>query len=456
LNERKENKMGTMPVNKLLITTSLPIMASMLMQALYNIVDSMYVAALGDDALTAVSLAMPLQTLMIAIAVGTGIGMNALLSRRLGQKRFGEANDAAEHGMFLSVLNWIVFALFGLFFAKPFFRLFTDDPVIAAYGLPYLKICTIFSLGVFMQIISERMMQATGNAFYHMYVQGTGAVVNIILDPILIFGWFGLPAMGTVGAAVATVIAQWVAMVIGITLNVMKNKDIHLNFLKFRPKAAVIREIYRVGVPSMIMQSLMSFLLIFLNKILVAFSDVAVSVLGIYFKLQNFVFMPVFGMTNGLIPIVAYNFGARNKARVVSVIKCAIGYAVGIMTFGTVLFEAIPHLLLMLFGGSEEMLAIGVPALRIVSICFPFAGVSIILGSVFQALRKAQLSMIVSFVRQMIFVLPCAYILAHTFGLTAFWLAFPIAEVVGIAMTLLFFAKVYRDTLLHMDTAGNV
>jgi len=445
-----------MPVNKLLISTSLPIMASMLIQALYNIVDSMYVAQLGDTALTAVSLAMPIQTLMIAIAVGTGIGMNALLSRRLGQKRFDEANSAAEHGMFLSVINWLIFAVFGLFFTRTFFGFFTDDPVITKLGVGYLSVCTIFSIGVFMQIICERMMQATGNAFYHMFVQGTGAVLNIILDPILIFGWFGIPALGTIGAAVATVISQCVAMCMGIILNYTKNKEITLSLRAFRPKLAVIREIYRVGIPSMVMQSLMSFLIIFLNKILVGFSDVAVSVMGVYFKLQNFVFMPVFGMTNGLIPIIAYNFGAKNKERVIKAIKLAVTYAVTIMVIGTIIFEAIPHLLLMLFGGSEEMLAIGIPALRIVSTCFAFAGVGIILGSTFQALRMATTSLIVSFTRQFIVILPCAYLLANTFGLNAFWLAFPIAEFVGLALTLFFYRKIYREKILKMDTAGNI
>ena len=313
---RKENKMGVMPVGKLLINVSLPMMISMFVQALYNVVDSIFVAQVGDSALAAVSLAFPVQMLMVAVSVGTGVGINSLLSRRLGEKRFDDANKAATNGVFLCVASSVVFALFGLFFATPFFRAFTADETIVQMGVQYLSICTIFSLGVFVQVAMERILQATGVTIYNMLMQGAGAITNIILDPILIFGWFGLPAMGVAGAAIATVIGQFVAMGLGILFNIKKNHEVSMSFKGFKPDGRIIGEIYKVGVPSIIMQAIGSVMNIGMNKILIMFNATAVNVFGVYFKLQSFIFMPVFGLTNGMIPIVGYNYGARKKERI--------------------------------------------------------------------------------------------------------------------------------------------
>lgn len=438
--EGGENKMGRMPTKRLLITMSLPLMASMLVQALYNIVDSIFIAQISEAALTAVSLAFPMQMLMIAVAVGTGVGVNSLLSRRLGEKRNEDANLTATNGFFLALLSWLVFAVFGIFFSKLFMSAFTDDAAIVQMGSDYLSICCIFSFGIFGQITAERVLQATGITVYNMITQGVGAILNIILDPIFIFVF----KMGVPGAAIATVIGQTAAMLLGIFFNYKKNKLVKISFRKFRPNLRIIGEIYRVGFPSIIMQSIGSFMTIGLNAILIAFSEVAVTVLGVYFKIQSFVFMPVFGMSNALIAIVGYNYGAKNRKRIHETLNFAIFLAVAMMAVGVILFMAIPEPLLLMFKASAEMLAIGVPALRIISVCFIFAGVSISLTSVFQAVGNGILSLIISFVRQLIVVLPATYLLARFAGLIYCWWSFPIAEALSLALTVAFYFRVKK------------
>ncbi len=438
----RENKMGIMPVNKLLFSMALPIMISMLVQALYNIVDSVFVAQYSQNALTAVSLAFPVQNLMTAVGVGTAVGLNSMLSRRLGERRYEDANKIAENGVFLAILTWLAFALFGIVFSKVFFQMFTEIEEVIEMGKEYMFICCVFSIGVFMQIMFERIMQATGNAVYSMVIQAAGAIINIILDPILIFGKLGFPEMGIAGAAIATVIGQIIAMLLGIILTVTKIKEIKLDFRKFRPDLMAIKEIYAIGIPSIIMQSIASVMTIGLNKILV--SEVAVSVFGVYFKLQSFVFMPVFGITNALIPIVAFNYGAAKKSRMISTIKLAAVSAMSIMFLGTIVFQLFPQYLLGFFKATPEMLEIGIPALRIISICFIFAGLCIVLSSVFQALGNGFLSMIMSITRQLVVLLPCAYLLKRFVGRDALWFAFSISEIVCTIVCLCMFRWVYN------------
>lgn len=450
MEQRKENKMGTMPVPKLLLTMSFPIMISMIVQALYNVVDSIFVAQLGENALTAVSLAFPIQNLMIAIGVGTGVGINSILSRKLGEKHFDDANLVASNGIFLGVLSWILFALFGLTLVKPFFSAFTDNAEIMRMGTDYLSICTLFSFGVFLQIAAERIMQSTGNTLYNMFIQGAGAIINIILDPILIFGLLGAPKLGVAGAAIATVIGQIFAMSLGLYLAFNKIHDVKLSFKGFRPNIRIIKEIYAVGLPSIIMQSIASIMTFGLNKILVLFSVTAVSVFGVYFKLQSFVFMPVFGITSALIPIAAFNYGARKKERIIAATKLSAIAAFSIMMIGLILFQIIPDKLLLMFNASEDMLKIGVPALRIISLSFIFAGISIVLSSLFQALGHGILSMIVSIVRQLVLILPLCYILARILGLNYLWLAFPISEIFSITLSLFMFRFIYNKQIKHI------
>jgi len=441
MEQSKENKMGVMPVNKLLFSMALPIMISMLVQALYNIVDSIFVAQYSQNALTAVSLAFPVQNLMIAVGVGTAVGLNSMLSRRLGERRYEDANIIAENGVFLAILTWLAFALFGIVFSRVFFKMFTEIEEVIEMGQEYMFICCVFSIGVFMQVMFERIMQATGNSVYSMIIQTVGAVINIILDPIFIFGKFGLPEMGIAGAAIATVIGQIAAMLLGIFLTAVKIKEVRLNFRKFKPSLRAIKEIYIIGVPSIIMQSIASVMTVGINKILV--SEVAVSVFGVYFKLQSFVFMPVFGITNALIPIVAFNYGAAKKSRMISTIKLAAVSAMSIMFLGTIIFQLFPQYLLGFFEATQEMLEIGIPALRIISICFIFAGLCIVLSSVFQALGNGFLSMIMSITRQLIVLLPAAYILKKFVGRDAIWFAFSISEIVCTVMCLFMFRWVY-------------
>ena len=445
MEERRENRMGTMPVGKLLVTMSLPIMTSMLIQALYNIVDSIFVAQIGENALTAVSLAFPVQNLIIAVGIGTGIGINSLLSRRLGERRFDDANAAAENGILLSLCNWLVFAIFGGLFSEAFFRAFTDNPEIISMGTDYLTVCTVFSFGCFMQFACERILQATGITIYNMITQATGAIINIILDPIMIFGLFGFPRLGVKGAAVATVIGQIVAMLMGLWFNAKKNREIHMDFRHFRPSGRIIGEIYKVGVPSIVMQSIGTVMTIGMNKILIAFSETAVAVFGVYFKLQSFVFMPIFGLTNGLVPIVAYNYGARKRHRITGSIRHALVYALSIMALGTLLFQLLPAPLLRLFKASDALLAIGVPALRIISISFLGAGVGIVLSSVFQAMGNGVLSLTMSVARQLAVLLPVAWLMARFVGLDAVWAAFPVSEYVSVTIALFMYRYVYHN-----------
>lgn len=447
----KENKMGVMPIPKLLITMSLPMVISMLVQALYNIIDSVFVAQINEEALTAVSLAFPVQNLMIAIATGTGVGINALLSRNLGEKRFKEANLAARNGIFLGVLSCIVIALLGLFGSHAFFVLQTDNTKIVTYGTQYLQIVTIASVGIFLEITLERLLQATGKTFYTMITQGTGAIINIILDPIMIFGLFGFPKMEVAGAALATVTGQIVSMILAFYFNIKRNTELDLNMRGFRPNRSIIAVIYEVGVPSIIMQSIGSVMVFGMNKILLMFSSTATAVFGVYFKLQSFVFMPVFGLNNGMIPIIAYNYGARNKKRILSTIRLSTGIAIAIMMVGLAGFQLFPAQLLKLFDASPHMLEIGVPALRIISLCFIFAGYGIVMSSVFQALGNAVYSLIMSIARQLVVILPVAYLLAKLFGLTFVWASIPIAEIVSVILCIFLFRRIYRLKLKPLE-----
>lgn len=446
-----ENKMGVMPVPKLLISMSLPMMISMLVQALYNIVDSIFVAKISEDALTAVSLAFPVQNMMIAVASGTAVGINALLSRSLGEKNFEEANKAAKNGLFLAFLSYIVFAIFGIFGTRAYFMSQTDQVAIIEYGVQYLSVVLIVSIGLFFAITQERLLQATGNSFYSMVSQISGALTNIVLDPILIFGLLGAPKLGVTGAAVATVTGQLVSLVVSLVLNIRKNKEININFRKFRPDLRVIRIIYKVGVPSTIMMAIGSVLTYYYNKILLMFSSTAVSVFGVYFKLNSFVFMPVFGLNNGMIPIIAYNYGARNKKRIIDTVKLSVCAATIIMIIGIAIFQLLPEQLLMLFNASDHMLEIGVPALRIISVSFIFAGYNIILGSVFQAFGNGMYSLLISVVRQMVVILPAAYILAVQFGLNETWWSYPLSEIVAVIMSTVFFIRLYQLKIRHIE-----
>ena len=442
-----ENKMGVMPVNRLLFSMSLPMILSMLVQALYNIVDSIFVAQIGETALAAVSLAFPVQNLIIAVSVGTGVGVNALLSRSLGEKNQENANLAAVNGLFVFFLSYLLFAVFGLFFARMYFTVQTSNPEIIEQGTIYLSICSIFSFGIFLEIALERIMQSTGRTIYNMITQGLGAIINIILDPILIFGLFGFPRMGIMGAAVATVIGQIIAMLLLLYFNIRKNSDVNLNMRRFRPDTAIIAEIYRVGLPSIIMQSISSVMTFGVNKILLLFSETAVSVFGIYFKLQSFIFMPVFGLNNAMVPIVAYNYGAAKKDRIMKTIRSSVTAAVVIMLAGLAIFQIFPEQLLYLFDASEHMMGIGVPALRIISLSFLFAGYCIVIGSVFQALGNGVYSLITSAARQLVCILPAAWLFASVFGLHAVWYAFPLAEIISVVLTTLLFRRIYQKKI---------
>ena len=447
----KENKMGYLPIPKLLFQMSLPIIISMLIQALYNIVDSAFVAQLNESALTAVSLVFPIQNLMIAVAVGTGVGINALLSRNLGEKDYEGANLAGRNGIFLSVCHYIVFAILGVSLATAFFDLQTAHEQIRAYGIQYMSLISVFSFGIFLEITMERLLQATGRAALSMVTQGVGAIVNLIMDPILIFGLFGFPRLEVAGAAIATVFGQIIGMLLGLFLNVKYNKEININMRHYRPHSRVIRQIYAVGLPSMVVQAISSVMTFGINKILLMFTSTAAAVFGIYFKLQSFIFMPVFGLNNGMVPIIAFNYGAKSKKRIMSTIRLSILSAVTIMLLGLVCFEVFPGQFLSLFNASEDMLAIGVPALRIISLSFIFAGYCIVVGSAFQALGNGTYSLIVSVARQMLVILPCAYLFAKVFGLHAVWWAFPLAELVSVALSTLLFRRIYREKIQSLS-----
>lgn len=441
---KQENKMGVMPIPKLLITMSLPMILSMLVQALYNIVDSIFVAKLSEDALTAVSLAFPIQNLMIAVAAGTGVGINALLSRSLGEKKYDKVNRIAQNGILLGVLSSLVFAVLGLIGSRLFFEAQTTDPEIIKYGTDYMLIITVASIGIFMQVTFERLMQSTGKTIFNMVIQGTGAIINIILDPILIFGWFGLPRMEVTGAALATVIGQIVAAILGVILNRKFNKEIHISFRNFRPCGKTIGAIYKIGVPSILMQSIGSVTTFGMNNILLMFESTAATVFGVYFKLQSFIFMPIFGMTNGIIPIVAYNYGARNKKRIYQTLKLGTILAMSIMFAGMLVFQLLPKPLLQLFDASEHMIEIGVPALQIISLSFVFAGFGIVSSSIFQALGNGVYSLIMSIARQLVVILPVAYALAKTMGLHMVWYAYPIAEIASVLICIVLLRRILK------------
>ena len=450
MEQTKENKMGTMPVNKLLVTMSLPMVISMIVQALYNIVDSIFVSRLSEDALTAVSMAFPMQNLMISVAVGTGVGINAMLSRALGEKKFEAANKTAENGIFIEVLGYVLFLLIGIFVTKPFFLAQAGAGDIANMGIEYTRICLLMSFGIFMQIGFERILQSTGRTIFTMITQSTGAIINIILDPILIFGLFGMPKMGVAGAAIATVTGQICAAILAITFNLTKNPDVHISFKGFKPQIIFVKNILSVGIPSIIMSSVGSAMTFGMNKILITFSSTAVAVFGVYFKLNSFVFMPVFGLNNGMVPIVLYNYGAQNKKRLTKTIKLAIMYAVCIMFIGIMLFQFIPDVLLRLFDASDHMLEIGIPALRVISLSFAFAGICIVISSSLQALGHGFLSMMISITRQLIILLPSAYILAKFGGIHAVWWSFNIAEIASLTLSLLFFKHMYNKIIKHL------
>ena len=446
----RENIMGTMDINPLLIKLSVPMMISMLVQALYNVVDSIFVSHVSENALTAVSLAFSLQNVMIAVGVGTGVGVNALLSKSLGEKDQERANKTAENGIFLSLCSYAVFLLIGLTCMKPYFYAQTSDMDIARQGILYLSICCVLSLGLFTQTMGEKLLAATGRTHLSMISQLVGAVVNIVLDPIFIFGYCGEALSGTTGAAVATVIGQFCGAGMTLYFNLNKNPDIQISFRGFRPSAKAIGRIYTVGLPSIAMQCVGSVMTFFMNQILMAFSATAVAVFGVYFKLQSFVFMPIFGMNNGMVPIIGYNYGARKPDRVKKTIKCAMFYAEAIMLVGFLLFQFLPDKLLGLFSASEAMLAIGKPALRIICFHFLLAGMSIILSSTFQALGNGMFSLIISVCRQLVVLLPAAWLLSKTGNVNMVWWSFVIAELVSVTLSFVFFARLDKKIIEPM------
>lgn len=445
-----ENRMGTMPVNRLLITMSLPMIISMLVQAMYNIIDSIFVSRINEAALAAISMAFPIQSLMIAVSSGTCVGVNALLSRSLGEQNPKEAQKAAQNGIFLAFLGTLAFALFGLFASRLYFASQTDDPEIIEYGVLYLQVCLIFSLGLFMEMMLERILQSTGRTIYNMFSQGLGAITNIILDPIMIFGLFGFPALGIQGAAIATVTGQFLAMFISLFCNLKWNPDVSIRMKGFSPDRRIIGIIYAVGLPSIVMQSISSVMTYGMNKILGAFSSTAVTVFGVYFKLQSFIFMPIFGLNNGMIPIIAYNYGAKNKKRIMDTARLSIFIAVGIMLIGLAVFQLFTPQLLLLFDASEHMLEIGIPALRLISLSFLFAGYCIIVGSVFQALGNGVYSLIVSVARQLLCILPIAWLFARLWGLPAVWYSFPLAEITSVVMSTILFKRIYDKKIRNL------
>lgn len=443
----KENKMGTMPIGKLLANMAGPVMVSMLFQALYNIVDSVFVAKLSQDAMNAVSLAFPLQMLCIAFSVGTGVGINALLARSLGEKNQVAVNRAAGTGLFLVLCTAAVFMLLGFTLAEPFFHLQTANEQIIAYGRDYVMICIGGSLGIFVQVYGERLLQATGRTNLSMIAQIAGAVCNIVLDPILIFGLFGFPRLEVAGAAIATIVGQFMGAILGLVLNHTKNPEVQLRAANIRPHGATIRDIYAVGIPSIIVQSIGSVMMFGMNRILISFTEAATAVFGAYFKLQSFIFMPCFGLNNAMVPIVSYNYGAQKFDRVRKTVRLTAITAIGIMCIGCALFELIPGTLLGLFSPTDEALAIGKTALRIIGAHFPLAGFSIIAASACQALGKPIYSLINSVCRQIVVLLPTAYLLSLTGRLELVWLAFPIAEFVSVLLNSWFLKRTYKASL---------
>ncbi len=448
--ERQENILGTKDVKKLVFSMGLPIMCSMLVQALYNIIDSIFVSQLGQNAFTAINLIFPIQNLMIGTAVGTSIGMNALLSRRLGEKQFENANKVANTGVFLGFMSGMAFAVLGLFGSRLFLKASTNIPEVIEMGTIYMQICTIFSVGLFLHITFEKILQVTGKTTYQMIAQITGALINIILDPILIFGWFFFPKLGITGAAVATIIGQWCGMTLCIFLNQKHNKEVKISLKLIRPDKDSVIKIYKVGVPSIIMQSIGSITVFGLNQILGSLCKAAINVLGSFFKLQSFIFMPVFGLTSGFIPIVGYNYGAKYKKRIMQAIKTSTIASVTIMTIGVALFWIFPDKLLGFFNPTDEILKLGIPALRIISISFIPAGVSIVFSSSFQALGNGMFSLYMSLIRQLVVIVPVAYILGQLFGVSAVWAAYPIAEFTCLIFAIIFLRILYKRKIAKL------
>jgi putative MATE family efflux protein len=453
--QQKENKMGVMPIGKLIFTMSIPMIISMLVQAVYNIVDSIFVAHFSSVALSAVNYSFPAQNLMIGVATGTGVGVNALLSRSLGEKNPERANKVAANGVLLALFGYLLFLVFGLFGARWFIAFQTSDAAIIEAGYEYLSTCCIFSFGIFGEIMFERLMQATGRTVYTLFTQGVGAVCNIILDPIFIFGYFGVPAMGARGAAIATVIGQIVAFIMAVILNHFKNHDVKLSAKSFKADLKIIGGIYAIGVPSMIMMGIGSFTTTTVNKILNGFGEVAVNVFGVYFKLQSFAFMPIFGLNNGVIPIIGYNYGARNRARVMRTIRLSVTTIIIIMIGALTVFWAFPTALLGLFNADAEMLKIGIPALRTISLSYVFAGVCIGFTSVFQALGKGIYATIMSFARQLVVLVPAAYLLSLTGNVDMVWWSYPIAEVGSVIVCAILFIRLYNKVIKPLDNSKN-
>lgn len=430
----KENKMGSMNINRLILTMSAPIVISMMVQSLYNVVDSIFVAQISEEAITAVSMAFPFQQLMMSVGIGTAIGVNSFLARSLGAKEFSRVNKIANNGLLLAFLSFIAFFMIGLLLSDKLIAIQTDNPEIISHGPVYLRICLMGSLGIFTHLMFERLLQATGKTMYTMIAQISGALMNIILDPIMIFGWFGMPAMGLAGAALATVISQYVGALVVAYLCIRKEKDIDIGLRYMKPDFKIIRDIYAVGIPSIIMISISSVTIFSMNQILAKFSITAVALLGIYFKLQSFIFMPVFGLNNGIIPIVGYNYGAGNKERMRETIFLGMRYAVTIMLIGTLIMMVFPDKLLGMFNASDQMMDIGRVAFRIICISFPFAAISIISIGVFQAIGKGTLSMIISIIRQLVVLVPLAYLFSLTGNLSMVWWSVIIAELVAISI----------------------
>ena len=451
----QENKMGVMPVGRLLAGMAVPMMISMLVQALYNVVDSVFVSRISENAFNAVGLAFPLQSLMIAVGAGTAVGINALLSRSLGEKKQEMADRAAGAGIFLSLCSAVVFALIGIFLSRPFFMAQAKTvPEIVEMGTDYTRICLGLSVGIFCQFCFERLLQSTGRTTLAMFTQLIGAITNIVLDPIFIFGLCGAPRLGVTGAAVATVLGQFVGAGLAILLNFKKNPDVNLRLRLICFDKTAVREIYRVGVPSIIMQSIGSVMTFGMNKILFVFTPTATAVFGAYFKIQSFIFMPVFGLNNGMVPIISYNYGAARLDRVKRTVKLTICTAVCIMTMGFAVFQLAPATLLSLFDASAEMTAIGVPALRIISISFLLAGFCIIAGSVCQAIGNPMYSMVVSICRQLVVLLPAAWLLAQTGRLELVWWSFPIAEIASVTLSAIFLRRTMRAVEAEISARG--
>ncbi|WP_294551745.1 MATE family efflux transporter [uncultured Pseudoflavonifractor sp.] len=448
----QENKMGVMPVNRLLITMSVPMMLAMLVQALYNVVDSVFVSQLSEDALNAVSLAFPVQNIMIALAVGTGVGVNALLSKSLGEQDFERSNRTAEHGVLLAAVTCVVFMVLGTLLARPFYMIqVANEPIIVEYGTQYMQICSLFSCGIFMEVMFERLLQSTGRTVYTLFTQGVGAVFNIIFDPLLIFGIGPFPRLEVAGAAVATVMGQTVAAVLAFLFNHFRNHDIQLFRGGFRFDGWIVQRIYLVGAPSIIMNAIGSLMVFGMNQILLTFTKTATAVLGVYFKVQSFVFMPIYGLNNGMVPIIAYNYGARKKERLLKTVKLGVLYAVIIMFIGLIVMQMIPDKIFLLFQADENMLSIGVPALRIISLSFVFAGYCVVTSAVFQALGEGVQSMVVSIVRQMVVLLPAAWLLAQLGEIDLVWYSFPIAELASLTLCTVFLVRTYQKLIRPLN-----